>query len=470
MRGFRVVRLGLPLHGPGIALLMLFAAACTNAPPRPNVLLITLDTTRADHLGCYGYPKNTSPHLDRLAASGVLFEHASAQAAVTNVSHASILTGLNPYTHGLRVLHGVAENRLAASHTTLAEFFQDAGYQTGAFVSAFPVTARFGLDQGFQIFDAEFMTVPEEQAIGPGGVVNTGGNQRRAGDTTDAALTWLAKTEGPFFLWVHYFDPHDTQLLPPDDYLRRYPALRTDDNRSRLRAAYDMEIGYMDFHIGRLLEELRDKGLLEQMVVVATSDHGEGLGDHDWWTHGVLYQEQIRVPLMIKAPTVPAGRQVSHLVRTIDIVPTVLELVGLHAPAQSVIEGRSLVPLFEDGAEDPGYVAYADSVNMLTYGSPGGIQDIKDDMLFSVTQVPWKFIYHAGRPTNSKLYDLAQDPEESQNLFTSNRAEARRMNALLQALDFEPEAPPSPDKMSQTDRAALEALGYVSERPGGQLR
>jgi arylsulfatase A-like enzyme len=405
--------------------------------------------------------------LDRLAASGVLFEHALAQAAVTTVSHASILTGLNPFTHGLRVLHGVTENRLAASHTTLAELFQDAGYQTAAFVSAFPVTARFGLDQGFQIFDAEFMAIPEEQAIGPGGVVNTGGNQRRAGDTTDAALTWLDQTEGPFFLWVHYFDPHDTHLLPPADYLRRYPASRSDNNRVRLRAAYDIEIGYMDLQIGRLLEKLRDEGLLEQMVVVATSDHGEGLGDHDWWTHGVLYQEQIRVPLIIKAPTVPPGRQVSHLVRTIDIVPTVLELVNLDVPTPSVIEGKSLVPLFEEGATDPGYVAYADSVNVLTYSSPGGIQDIKDDMLFSVTQIPWKFIYHAGKPTDSKLYDLAQDPGESQNLFTKNRTEARRMNALLQSLDFEPEAPPDPDKMSAADRAALEALGYVSERAGG---
>ena len=174
---------------------MLAAVSCNpNTTPklephdRPNIMLITLDTTRADHLSCYGYATQTSVNLDRLATKGVLFSHAIAQAAVTPVSHASILTGLNPYTHGLRVMHGLSENRLAQTRVTLAEILREVGYHTAAFLSAFPVTERFGLDQGFDTFDADFLKDPPEKLVTGNGFVNTGKNQRHAGITTDRAL------------------------------------------------------------------------------------------------------------------------------------------------------------------------------------------------------------------------------------------------------------------------------------------
>jgi arylsulfatase A-like enzyme len=315
----------------GIAVCLLASAGCQRDPQPhqgPNVLLVTLDTTRADRLGCYGCTKPTSANLDRLAERGVLFTRAVAQAAVTPVSHASIFTGQNPYTHGLRVMHGLEENRLRESCVTLAEVLQAAGYRTAAFVSAFPVTQRFGLHQGFETFDADFLHDSPQRIVSPGGIVNTGRNQRGADETTDLALRWLAQTPEPFLLWLHYFDPHDARLVPPGEFMSRYPT-PAGDVKDRLRAVYDIEVGFMDTHIGRVLEQLKQSGRFENTIIVAVADHGEGLGDHDWWTHGILYEEQIRVPLILCGPSVPAGRRNDFVVRTIDILPTILELAGI---------------------------------------------------------------------------------------------------------------------------------------------
>ncbi len=273
------------------------------APPgAPSVLLITLDTTRADHLGCYGYSKPTSRNIDRLAAQGTLFTRAIAQASVTPVSHASIFTGLNPYTHGLRVMHGLSETRLRDSCVTLAEVLRSAGYQTAAIVSAFPASERFGLHQGFDHFDADFLKVDPNRLVSPDGTVNTGHAQRRADETTKRALAWLKKAQDPYFLWLHYFDPHDPMVRPPDEVMARHGPIMPPEANA-LRALYDIEIEYMDEQIGRVFTALKQAGTFEETVIVVVADHGEGLGDHNWWTHGILYQEQVHVPLIIRAPS-----------------------------------------------------------------------------------------------------------------------------------------------------------------------
>jgi choline-sulfatase len=446
------------------AVSVLMVVGCERPPSvhqGPNVVLITLDTTRADRLGCYGYAGGTSENLDWLAEQGVLFTQAIAQAAVTPVSHASILTGQNPYTHGLRVMHGLHENRLRESCVTLAEVLRAAGYRTAAFVSAFPVTERFGLHQGFETFDAEFMTDNPEAIVSDDGVVNTGKNQRRADATTDRALAWLATTREPFCLWLHYFDPHDPKLRPPDKFMEAY-RLPPGPLPDMLRALYDAEVRFMDQQLGRVLDQLRESGRFKNTIIVVVADHGEGLGDHNWWTHGILYQEQIRVPLIVCAPSASAGKKVDYLVRTIDVMPTVLELAGVSRDKFPSMDGASLVPLLAGNGSDPGHVAYADSVDMLTYGTAVGTKDVKDDRLFVVTDGTWKYIYHVLRPEESELYNLQDDPRELTNLHEFRPEEVKRLRADLRSRDCFPGGEISPGPMSAEDLERLRSLGYIT--------
>ena len=436
-----------------------FLAACSGEE-KPNVLLITLDTTRADHLSCYGYDKNTSPRLDQLAESGVRFESAIAQAAVTPVSHASILTGLNPPSHGLRVLHGEYENRLQPRNVTLAEVLREEGYATAAFVSAFPVSEIFGMDQGYDTFDANFVVEDQSKIVGQGGVVNTGNNQRRGDATTDLALSWLEQVEGPFHLWVHYFDCHDDKIVPPKNELDAAgPWPR--DPRARAKKLYDVEIEFTDRHMGRLIDALAQSQRRDNTISVVVSDHGEGLGDHNWWTHGVLYQEQVNVPLILVAPELPAGEVIPDLVSTTDILPTVLELARIDDAPR--VEGVSLVGV-ATGQEklDPMREAYSDSVNLMTYGTAVGFRDQKNDMLFSVVRDGWKYIHHMVRPDESELYDLRTDPNETKNLYRANQALANELRDLAVGQGQIPEKQLDHHGMSADDIQKLKDLGYVS--------
>ena len=438
----------------------LHRCAGAGPPARHNVVLITLDTTRADHLGCYGYDKPVSPRIDGFAATGALFTNAYCTASVTPVSHASILTGQYPYTHGLRVLHGMMENRLPDGAVSIAEVLKGAGYETAAFISAFPAGSRFGLNQGFDTFDEAFLEEPVEQIVGFNGTVNTGKNQRRAGETTDLALDWLGRVQGAFFVWLHYFDPHDAQVIPPPEFLEQFP-VATGSIEYRLKQLYDVEIQYMDHHIGRVLDALAAAGRLEDTVVVIVSDHGQGLGDHGWWTHGILYEEQIKAPLIIRAPGVPAGRRVDHLVRTIDIAPTILDLVGLDPERLGAPDGASLVPMLEGETLDPRYVAYADSVNMLTYRSASGFTNEKNDMLFAISDGRWKYIHHLIREDESELYDLARDPRELSNLYDDRPDDVDRLLEDLAARKFQPDQGQARGMMSPEALERLRSLGYL---------
>ena len=418
-----------------------------------------MDTTRADHLGCYGYSVETSPRIDALAKSGTLFTGAISQAAVTPVSHASILTGLNPYRHGLRVMHGTSEYRLDESQVTLAEILRDEGYDTAAFVSAFPVAEYFGLQQGFEVFNADFQPENENDLVA-GGVVSTGAAQRRAEETSNLAIEWLRDCDHPFFLWLHYFDPHDVKLLPPKEAVQPW-AKPPKGMKARLKFFYDFEIRYMDRHIGRVFDALEEFGMTDDTVIVVTSDHGEGLGDHDWWTHGILYQEQVRVPLIVRVPGQAQAPRVSSTVRSIDLVPTLLDLAGIGPGDRRRFDGRSLRPLLTGEKTDLGLIAYSDSVNTLTYVTTPRIRDEKEDMLFAVADGKWKFIQHLKEREKSELYDLVNDPGETHNLYAENPDQVRALRAWLQKLDYVPFRQLAEDAVPHDVLEELKQLGYT---------
>lgn len=451
---------------PGWALALAVAGGCVArgpaVEPRVDVLLITLDTTRADRLGVYGYERGTSPNLDRLASEGVVFDRAIAQAAVTPVSHASIFTGLNPYRHGLRTLHGLTASRISDRVDTLAELWRRQGGRAAAFVSAYPAGSAFGLDRGFAPFDESFGH-GEAEPRDENGIVNTGLAQRRADATTDAAISWLrsgADPDRPLLLWVHFFDPHDPYVLPPPELSASFPAF-SPAPADVLRAVYDAEIAFVDSQIGRLLTAWRELRRWDGTVAVVVADHGQGLGDHDWWSHGILYQEEIRVPLIVRWPEGPAGRRVAATARSIDILPTLLEAAGLPVPPG--LDGRSLRPLVsarEAGAARP---AYADALGILTYARPDrrAAPDRKEDRLYSLFDGDLKLIYHQLDPAASELYDLASDPGEERNLAMERPADVARLVARLEARGALTDLPAPGGSPDGERERRLRSLGYV---------
>lgn len=434
--------------------------------PPLNVLLITLDTTRADRLGCYGYQRPTSPHLDKLAAESAKFNFAIAQASVTPVSHASVFTGLDPYHHGLRVLHGLVENRLDADQTTLAEVWKEAGGQTAAFISAYPAGSDFGLDQGFDLFEEEFPNSDGTALRTEKGTVNTGAGQRRADATTDAAVEWFQNRDddASFCVWLHYFDPHDFEVLPPLEWaaenigqFKRDPS----EPQHALQEMYDAEVLYMDQQIGRVFDTLRELDLWENTAVVVVADHGEGLGDHDWWSHGILYQEQIRVPFIVRIPGVTGASEVDSLVRTTDILPTILEAAEVDPALWPTMDGESLTAVLGGNETDAGRRAYSDSVNMMVYARHDGNKDRKMDKLYCLMDERFKLIYHQLEEENIEFYDLQQDPGELENLAAAEPPQMAEMLESLKALHPFSEVVPG---MSPTDAERLERLksiGYV---------
>ena len=296
-----------------------------------NVLLITVDTLRPDRLSCYSGAFIKTPEVDALAARGALFERAYAHNPTTLPSHANILTGMTP------PFHGVSENsksKLPDACLTIAEYLKAAGYATAAFLGAFPLDSRFGLDQGFDIYDDSFPSLPARMGTSP---------ERRAGEVVKAASAWIAGREGKWFCWVHLFDPH-APYAPPEPFLNRYKA-----------DPYSGEAAYVDAELGRLFGMLRTSGLLKRTIVVLTADHGESLGEHGEMTHSYFaYNSTIHVPLVMAGPgigPVRVGANVSHS----DIFPTLCELAGIPAPGG--LQGRSLAGLMKGGkrAERPIY-------------------------------------------------------------------------------------------------------------------
>jgi arylsulfatase A-like enzyme/Tfp pilus assembly protein PilF len=401
--------------------------------PRPNVLLITLDTARADRIGCYGYPAARTPVLDALAASGVLCERAYTVAPLTLPAHASVFTGLYPAENGVRTN---GRGRLDESIPTLAEVLKRRGYDTAAFVASFVLDAKFGLDRGFKTYDDDFLS--EEAAS------DALHRQRSGGVVVDAALAWLnQKRSGPFFCWVHLYDPH-APYLPHADLFGEAFADRP----------YDAEVAYVDQQVGRLVEFLKTNGLDSRTLVVVVGDHGEGLGEHVERTHGsTLYNATMHVPLIFhQVGRLSPGGRVAANVSLIDVSPTIVDLLGLPDPRK--ITGKSFKAGLLGGEPPPAVCYGATDEPFLTNGwSP----------LRSLTESRWKYI----RTTREELYDLAADPAERENLAESDPEQTRAMASRL--AEFEAgllSRETQKVQLSAAERRALASLGYAGGAGG----
>jgi arylsulfatase A-like enzyme/tetratricopeptide (TPR) repeat protein len=404
---------------------------------KPNVLLITLDTTRADHLGAYGYREGETPNIDALAGRGVLFAQATAAAPLTLPAHSSIMTGTYPTYHGVRVNGNTA---LSPAQTTIAETLKERGYATGAWVAAFVLDGRWGLNQGFDVYDDRF-------DLGKYKHLDLGSVQRPGNEVVDAALGWLdAHDKGPFFAWVHLYDPH-TPYEPPEPFLSKYQP-------RGMRGLYDGEIAFADQQVGRCLSWLRSHGVEDRTIVVVMGDHGEALGDHGEASHGYfVYDDTLHVPFILSAPLDRLrGVRVDAQVSSVDLLPTLFELLGIAVPARA--HGRSLLPVMLDPAGARAAFAYGESMTPnLQFGWSS---------LHTLRSTRYKLI-KAPRP---ELYDLSADPGEMTNVIARLPAVAEEMGQRLDRLMTETgkEAPePQAADLDKETRERLAALGYVGE-------
>ena len=404
------------------------SAGCGDRPqPVERVVLVTIDTLRWDHLGYMGHDVAT-PNLDRLADSGTIFTQAITSAPITLPSHASILSGLYPPSHAAR---NNGTFRLSDDVETVAESLKEAGFATGAFVGAFVLDRRFGLEQGFDRYDDE---LPEENPLH-----TTYYPERPAEEVVSRAIDWMREREDePFFLWVHVFDPH-APYNPPSPYRERYAG-----------RPYVGEIAYTDAALGTLFDAVNAIEGGKRTAVIVTADHGESLGEHGESTHALfVYDATVRVPLILKAPGIPSGARVERQVRTVDIAPTILELSGL--TPSGPLDGVSLLWNL-DSREPPEPSAYGESFVPRLNFNWSELRFLRKD--------GFKFIEAPGR----ELYDLRNDPNEENNLWSeSPPGEGRRLleelSELRAASDRE-ELSPSLEVDEETARR-LESLGYV---------
>ncbi len=401
------------------------------AREQPGVLFIVVDTLRSDHLGCYGYDKIKTPHIDALARSGALFQNVISQAPLTFPSHCSFFTSTYPQFNKVR---DNGSFKLDPSAVTLAEVMRDNGFATAAFVSTFVLDKKFGLDQGFQTYDD---TVEKFRGTR---VIKFMDEERKADKVTDAAIAWLRENrDKKFFLWAHYYDPH-TVYNPPDPYKETYK-----DN------LYDGEIAYADEQIGRLLAFLKELGLDRKTLIVLCSDHGESLGEHGENGHAVfIYDATIKVPLIFSYPgVIPEGKVIGGQVRLIDLMPTILDLLGIRKHKE--IQGESLSRLMLENAQPLELSAYSESY----YGK----LNFNWEELVSLRAGRWKYI----RSREPELYNITTDPGEFNNLASSRKDLVDTMDRELEeflkktASEDKEEKPP----IDEETRQKLMSLGYI---------
>jgi len=408
------------------------------APLKPselNVLFITLDTTRADHIGCYGYPLIKTPNIDGLAAEGILFQNATAQCPLTLPSHSSMFTGSYPFFHGVRDNGGFY---LEDDQVTMAEVLQQAGWATSAFVGAFVLDSRWGIDQGFDYYYDNFDFAKYKK-------ISLDSVQREGGEVIKAFFEWFEENSPErFFSWIHLYDPH-TPYEPPEPYRTQY--------EGQGYGLYDGEIAYTDHLIGRVLETLREKGQLEKTVVVVVGDHGESLGEHHESSHGFfIYDATVSVPMIIRIPSAELrGKTIAAQVQNIDLMPTLCELLGLPVPA--AVQGQSLLPLIGGRDSKQDTEAYSESYYPRYHY---GWSELK-----SLRTSRYKFI-QAPRP---ELYDLSLDPREKNNIFSreSSLAEkfARKLDELEEKMSRKGIENRGPQQLDEDSREKLMALGYI---------
>jgi arylsulfatase A-like enzyme/lipopolysaccharide biosynthesis regulator YciM len=406
-------------------------AGCFGQEQPRNVLLVTIDTLRADRLACYGYPNAITPHLDNLAGRGLRFTQASSVTPLTLPAHSSLMTGTFPAFHGVRDNGGFY---LGEEHETLAERFKALGFRTGGFVAAFVLDSRWGIAQGFDHYFDAFDLSKFKDAQGMDAI------QRPAAAVVDQALPWLdLDQDQPFFAWIHFYDPH-TPYEAPSAWRARFPNGRD--------GAYDAEIASADEQLGRLLAALERSGRLAETLVVVTSDHGEMLGEHQEQTHGFfIYEAAIRVPLLIAGPGIPT-QAIDDPVRLVDLLPTILARFG-EKPAAAV-QGADLAPLWQ--GRPLRLVAHAESFFPRFHYGWSELQSLRDGQ-FKLIQAP--------RP---ELYDLARDPHELNNLAESDpqrrAAMSQALERLLERIERQ-EGALAPQALDSETEARLRALGYL---------
>jgi choline-sulfatase len=421
-----------------LALVALRAAAQTSEKPALNLVLITIDTLRADHLGCYGYKQIKTPNIDGLAADGVRFEHAFTPVPVTLPSHSAMLTGTYPMLSGM---HDFSGNKLSPQQPTLAAVLKQAGYATGAVIGAAVLDSRFGLNQGFDFYydHFDFNRLDEtnlDEMERPGNVV------------ADLALEWLGKnSQKKFFLWMHLYDPH-YPYRPPEPYSREYAA-----------QPYDGEIAFADEQVGRLLRFLKEKGLYQNTMIVLTGDHGESLGEHGEKTHGFfIYNATMRVPMIIRLPDKSSVQTISDPVSTVDLMPTMLSAAGVEVPAQ--VQGTSLLPALQGKPADHDRNLYGETFLPRLHFNWSELRGTENTK------------YHFIAAPRPELYDLAKDPGEVHNLLPEKKAVAEEMRAKLAALIREYSAGQELAEKTGLDPALMErlkSLGYAGFSGGSDL-
>jgi arylsulfatase A-like enzyme/Tfp pilus assembly protein PilF len=389
-----------------------------------NVLLVTIDTLRADAVGAYGDSAAATPWMDRLAAGGVRFGHARAHNVVTLPSHANILSGRLPFGHGVRDNAGF---RFPRGTETLATILKRQGYRTAAFVSAFTLDSRFGLDPGFDVYDDAFA---ESHAPAPFALP-----ERAGADTVAAARRWLDQAGTPYFCWVHLYDPH-APYQPPEPFASRFPA-----------DGYRGEVAAADAALGALVSDLLAQGKAGRTLVVLTADHGESLGEHGERTHGIFaYEATVHVPLLLFSPRLFSSRVVDDEVGHVDLVPTVLDALGLPVPAG--LPGRSLLAL-ATGHRASAVPTYFEALSGQTTRGWAPLHGVALD--------GWKYV---DLPL-PELYELGADPGEERNLAAARPAERERLRVALSAFRAQDRGLARSGEDPEV-REKLRALGYVS--------
>ncbi len=410
--------------------------------------MVTVDTLRADHLGCYGYFRDTSPCIDALAGEGVLFERAFAPMSTTLPSHISLMTSLQPLEHGVlgNYLHLKTSLQTSDELHTASQMFSRMGYQTAAFVSCTPLKTHSGIAVGFETFDEPDRLLRTAQA------------------TTDRALTWLESADpGPLFLWVHYFDPHQP-YAPPAPYrdvftghkgLRRFlkdRGVKVTDNVVENNNHYDGSIRFLDDQLNRLLAHLRESGRYDASTIVFTSDHGEGLGQHGWMDHGPIFEEDLHVPLILKLPAgAQGGARLGRLATLVDVLPTLVETLDLPLldRERKQLRGSNLL-----GNSPQREFVFAQRVDRDRRWGQGKKYSLRGDR--------WKYYHLTDGP--GELYDLERDPFEAENLAAAHpdRAAQMKIKILERIRDLSAASREAGDDSALPTQVLedLKALGY----------
>jgi len=433
----------------------------TEFKEKTNLLVITVDTLRADHLGCYGYYRDTSPNIDALAAEGTLFARVYSQVSATIPSHASIMTSVYPWR--LKVFNNQMAFRGGA--LTLAEVLQKQGYSTGAVIGNGALASRYGLSQGFNFYDD---AMPEKEP-------NRAHYQKTPEQTTNSAISWVKEQKNnhrPFFLWINYMDPHGPYtptppyniMFKPVDrghkiaksainleryHIPLYQQLEGQNDVDYYISQYDGEIRMTDKWIGILIQGLKDLGFFENTIVVVLSDHGESLGEHGWYfCHGNLAsQEQIRIPLIMRYPKlIPKNNRIAQPVESIDIMPTVLDLLGLPKPENA--NGKTLLPIMKK-----------EKAHMVTIYSTSALLDGKK-ITTAVIKEEWKIT--RSEDGAEELFNLAQDPKEDENLMGKYPVVESKLRLLLDGEFAGIHFVQKNQEMDPEKTKRLKSLGYIN--------